>query len=206
MGTVGLVAAWNLGRSLGLPGEAHLPFNLAMSAVVVGTGVAAGLRSGDLGLARARIGSGLRWGAGTAAVVGAAIAAAASAGPGAGWFDDPRADVTAGELAWRALVVIPVGTVLVEELTFRGALHGLLDRRWGPTVAIAAGGGLFGLWHVVPAWDQGIASVGATLVATTAAGVAFGWLRQRSGSVVAPALAHVATNSGALLAAWLLAH
>ena len=31
-------------------------------------------------------------------------------------------------MVWRALVVIPIGTVLVEELLFRGVLLGLLQR------------------------------------------------------------------------------
>ena len=43
-------------------------------------------------------------------------------------------------------------------------------------------------------------SVAGTVSLTTAAGLAFVWLRLRSNSLVAPALAHVATNSLAYLA------
>jgi uncharacterized protein len=38
------------------------------------------------------------------------------------------------------------------------------------------------------------------------AGVGFCWLRLRSGSLLAPALAHLATNVVALTLAWLVEH
>lgn len=41
-----------------------------------------------------------------------------------------------------------------------------------------------------------------TFLATTAAGVGFEWLRRRSGSLAAPALAHLATNSVTFAVAW----
>jgi membrane protease YdiL (CAAX protease family) len=40
---------------------------------------------------------------------------------------------------------------------------------------------------------------------TFAAGLAFGWLRLRSQSLLAPMLAHIATNSVAFVVAWVLA-
>ena len=49
-----------------------------------------------------------------------------------------------------------------------------------------------------------IAAIGVvvgTLAVTTVAGAAFGWLRLRSGSVIAPMMAHLATNSFAYVAA-----
>ena len=44
------------------------------------------------------------------------------------------------------------------------------------------------------------------VVVTFVAGLVFGWLRLRSRSLVAPVLAHVATNGLALVAAWVVAH
>jgi len=43
--------------------------------------------------------------------------------------------------------------------------------------------------------------VTAAVATTTAGGVLFSWLRERSGSLTAPILLHVATNSGGLVAA-----
>jgi membrane protease YdiL (CAAX protease family) len=47
--------------------------------------------------------------------------------------------------------------------------------------------------------------LGAVLV-TSVAGLAFCWLRLRSGSLVAPVLAHAATNGLALTVAWFTVH
>jgi membrane protease YdiL (CAAX protease family) len=70
---------------------------------------------------------------------------------------------------------------------------------------------LFGLWHskgVLHDASGGIAvgAVVGTVLATTAAGVGFGWLRVRSDSLLAPILAQIATNSGTFAAAWAFWH
>jgi membrane protease YdiL (CAAX protease family) len=73
---------------------------------------------------------------------------------------------------------------------------------------------LFGLWHVLPALDLArtnnavagsgrrarlaVAVVG-TVAFTAAAGVLFGELRRRSGSLLAPMLLHWATNAAGVL-------
>jgi membrane protease YdiL (CAAX protease family) len=76
---------------------------------------------------------------------------------------------------------------------------------------------LFGLWHVLPTIEVlelndlysgsslafGGAVTGAVAV-TAAAGFGFCWLRLRAGSVLAPVLAHAATNSIAFAAGWLV--
>ena len=111
----------------------------------------------------------------------------------------------------RVAVVIPLGTVVVEELAFRGVLHGLLLRITSLRGAYFFGSVVFGLWHVPPV-VHGVAGDGpgraataaATFVATTLFGAVFIWLRERSGSLLGPALAHTATNSVAFLAAWIL--
>lgn len=79
--------------------------------------------------------------------------------------------------------------------------------RWG------VGAVVFGLWHIaltivtlrineveVASLASAGAIAGAVLV-TTVAGVGFCWFRLRSGSLVAPILAHWATNALGLLAA-----
>src|SRR5581483_158835 len=47
-----------------------------------------------------------------------------------------------------SMVLIPLQTVIPEELAFRGVLHGTLDRIWGFRGVAAAGSLLFGLWHI----------------------------------------------------------
>jgi membrane protease YdiL (CAAX protease family) len=109
--------------------------------------------------------------------------------------------------------VIPRATVLVEELAFRGVVYGLLQRLTSPMRATVAGAVLFGLWHVFPAWRGGAAgdlevgraaTAAGTFAATTAAGFAFVLLRRRSGSLVAPVMLHLATNSVTFAVAWQL--
>jgi membrane protease YdiL (CAAX protease family) len=119
------------------------------------------------------------------------------------------------------LVSVPLGTVLLEELAFRGSLLALLRRLGSTTRAVVVSSVLFGLWHIAPAIGtagdnsalpgtsqsgSGLAvAVVGTVIATTIAGVVFCWLRLRSGSLVAPMLGHIATNSGAFFIAWVLA-
>ncbi len=201
----------NVARSTVVPGDVHLPFNLATAAVVGAIGAWAQLSWAELGLARSTLGAGVWLGLVVVGIVLAAIAVAALVPALGGAFDDDRARVDAGTMLLRVLVLIPIGTVLVEELIFRGVLHGLLTRLTTSTGAFVVGAVLFGLWHVFPAWRGAdgdlLAHAGValgTLVATTVAGVAFIWLRTRSDSLVAPALAHLATNSLAYAAAWIL--
>jgi membrane protease YdiL (CAAX protease family) len=95
-------------------------------------------------------------------------------------------------------VVIPLGTVLFEEVAFRSVLWGLLDRDFGVLAATAASACLFGLWHVLPTLDLvrthtsllGHATAGrrrvaitmlATVAFTTIAGIVFAELRRRTG-------------------------
>ena len=93
---------------------------------------------------------------------------------------------------------------------------GLPPRRWAPLWAGLATSVLFGLWHILPTLDtlltnpageniDSILEVTTALVGSvvglTLAGFVFLWLRLRANSTVAPVLAHIATNSFALLAA-----
>jgi uncharacterized protein len=96
------------------------------------------------------------------------------------------------------LVQIPWGTVYTEELVFRATLDPILESvplRFGKLTSAL----LFGLWHIEPARAAGD-DVVATVAATTAAGSALSELRRRTGSVVAPALVHLAANAGGAIA------
>lgn len=195
---IGLAAA-DVARSTIVPPRWHLVFTVALAVFAVGLALAAGLRADELGCSPAHLGAGLRFGGIAFAVISAVLAVAAVAG----LLHDERTDVGVSAMLVRVLVVIPVGTVLAEELIFRGALDGLLRRVMSPARAMAVGSVLFGLWHVPPiAGDHSPTAVFGTVAATTAAGAGFTWLRRRSGSILAPILAHLGTNSTTFALSW----
>lgn len=203
LAAAGALAVANLIRPV-VPGGV---WHVATTAALLGVGHWARLTSAELGLARDRVPAGLRLGG----LVFAGISAVVVAGGLLGVLQDDRVDIGAGEVALRVLVLIPLGTVLVEELAFRGVLQGLLDRATTRRGSLVIASVLFGLWHVVPAATGGgvgdgdvavpLLAVG-TFLATTVAGAGFWWLRDRTGSLVAPMLAHLATNSVTFAVAW----
>jgi membrane protease YdiL (CAAX protease family) len=212
--TVGTIASANLLSHRVLPQFPGLPNADALVAVgLVGclTVVArtSDLSAEDLGLARRSWGSGLRWGGIAAALVAAGYGIAALVPGVAGVVE---ADVTVWpDALFKALVVIPLTTVIPEEFAFRGVLWGLLRRQSGRRIATVVSSALFGLWHVFPALGGGAANesvagvvgdgalgvlvrVLGTVLFTGLAGVLFCELRARSGSLLAPILLHWAVN------------
>lgn len=175
--------AWStyLLPALGLEARARA---LANASFAVGVAALSRTSAAELGLRNTA--AGLMWGAAASAipVLGSAVVAAVPA-------LRRRVRPSEDELAEWVLFRIPVGTVLTEELLFRGVLDAA-SKALSPV--------FFGLWHIHPARAAGDTVIG-TVVATTAAGVVFSWLRARSGSVLAPALLHYFLNaSGAVLA------
>jgi membrane protease YdiL (CAAX protease family) len=210
-----VVAAANILRSSVLPDRYHLAFNLGLAGAAVGIGVLAGITVVELGLAPADAPRGLRYGGVAAGFVIALVLVAAMVPDFSSAFEDDRVEIGLGAMLLKALVVIPVGTVLVEELVFRGVLLGLLRRITPTVVAVLVTSILFGLWHVYPAWrgdaeNQALVSAGklstvaGTMAATTVAGIVFCWMRIASQSLVAPMLAHCATNSVPFITAWVV--
>jgi uncharacterized protein len=117
------------------------------------------------------------------------------------------------QVAYQVTVRIPAGTVLWEEVAFRGVLQAALYRVLPRPAALAVTSGVFGLWHVRPTVEAlrinqlaasrraAVGSVAATVAGTAAAGLLLSWLRERSGSLAAPVLLHLSANCGAALAA-----
>ena len=113
-------------------------------------------------------------------------------------------------------MVIPLATAVVEEVIFRGVLHGLLRRRLEVWPAAVCGAFLFGLWHVYPAWldeggagDAGVGPLdrrGRHVRGHLCGRHRVTWLRERSGHLVAPVLCHTATNSATFAVAWIAAN
>jgi membrane protease YdiL (CAAX protease family) len=127
----------------------------------------------------------MRWGTAVAAPVLASYVVA-------GAVPSLRAQLESPPPASREwlLVRIPLGTVVAEELLFRAVLDAVVTRWLGRSGAVLVGSTVFGLWHRKDGggWP--------TVAFTAASGVLFVGLRHRSGSVVAPALLHLAVNAG----------
>lgn len=200
---VGLAVA-DVVRATVVPNGWQLAFNVALTVAVAFVARAAELDRVELGLVQWD--AGLRLGALVGGAIAAVVVGAAVVAPDWSVFADDRVDVGLGRALLTVLVVIPVGTVVLEELAFRGVVLGLMRRRGSDARAVAVTSVVFGAWHVPGVWTSGVGVVAATVLATTAAGVGFAWLRLRCGSLLAPALVHVATNSIPYATAWTLAH
>lgn len=171
-----------------------------------------GLRWEELGLARASIRPGLVLGGVAAAVLAVVYLVVALLPATRPVLVDERYDFGVVDALLSGLVVIPVGTVVYEEIAFRSVLWGFLSRRMTSTGVLLTTSALFGLWHVFPALGYGAHNEGVgdaagaagsygtaaivfgTVLFTGAGGLVFGWLRRRSGSVLASMLMHWATN------------
>jgi membrane protease YdiL (CAAX protease family) len=213
---VAVLALHNVAVHRLLPAPAGAALNLVTAAGLTAFARRAGCRRGDLGIDPADAGRGLRAGLGAAALAGGAVGLAATLPATRRFFHDQRVGgVGRREAAYHLAVRIPLATALAEELQFRGALLALLRRRRSPASAVLWTSLLFGVSHVLPTIDhyQGNPvsdlaadpgrgrwlAVLATTLSTASAGGAFAWLRLRSGSVLAPTLAHAALNVSAYL-------
>jgi membrane protease YdiL (CAAX protease family) len=187
--------------------------NGCAAAAALGVAAASGLKVGDLGLGRDRLGGGLRLGSAAAAPVVAAFGLAALTPSARPLLDDQRiAGLDRRQLAYQVLLRIPFGTVAWEEIAFRGVLQAALRRVLAEPVATAVGAAVFGVWHIRPTAEalevNGLATGrGARFLAVTgvAAGTAgasavLSLLRERSGSLAAPVLLHLAANCAGPLA------
>lgn len=115
---------------------------------------------------------------------------------------------------YRMLIRVPLGTALLEELAFRGALFALLAPK-GVWVATLISSIAFGFWHIGPTIQTVLANrphatraavtkvvVGAVIFATIA-GLVLASLRVLTGSLAAPFALHATFNALTTLAAWL---
>ncbi|HRD12684.1 MAG TPA: CPBP family intramembrane metalloprotease [Mycobacterium sp.] len=181
-----------------------------------------GLGWAELGLGRQHWRSGLAYALAAVGLVLAVIAVGALLPWTRPMFLNNHYATLSGALV-ASMIIIPLQTVIPEELAFRGVLHGALDRAWGFRGVAAAGSLLFGLWHIASSLGLTSNNVGFTrilgggvpgmlagialaVVATAAAGFVFTWLRRRSGSLIAPIALHWSLNGLGALAAALVWH
>ena len=148
---------------------------------------------------------GLRIGGALASAVAGVYAVGVALPATRGLFHDERAlSLSRARVLEEALIQVPVGTVLLEEVGFRGVVHALVARSHGRGTATAVSSILFGLWHVLPAVDMTIANPALSGLAsgeaptgdpglpdTPASASAWQMARVVAGSVVATGLAGV---------------
>ena len=220
LAAVAVLGLFNVARSLGLlgpPGYAWVSVSL-LTVTLALIAWAAGASRADLGLDPADMRAGLRYGAGAAGIVLVVLIVAAALPATSGFLHDARARISAARLLYELGVSILLLTAIPEEFAFRGVLLGSALRLWGPWRASLVTSALFGLWHIVPtlhtmADNPGVAGAAASVAGrvlvvlgsvavTFVAGLIFCWLRLRSRSLIAPVLAHCATNGMALAVAW----
>lgn len=195
----------------------HIPFNLGILGVALAIARHAGVTVPALGYCKDRIRRGLVVGGivmgviGVGVLIGVAIPATREF-----FYDDRVIERSTWVILFDALIRIPIATAFYEETLFRGVLFGMFVRRWAPLWAALTTNLLFGLWHILPTLNTletnpaggmldgftevALAAVGS-VIGTALAGLGFLWLRLRANSTVAPVMAHIATNSFALLAA-----
>ena len=176
---------------MAIPGRRH-----PVVQTVIGTALAVLVRA-PLGLRGEAARAGVTLGAAAAGVVGAGVSATTA-------VPAVRAGMNVRQLpspGWKWLTVeIPLGTVWSEEAMYRGALGTVAADAFGPARGRLLQALAFGLSHIVDARAAAEPVLGTVLV-TGAAGWVFGWLAERSGSLIAPGLAHLAINESGAVAA-----
>ncbi|MDT7741469.1 MAG: protease family protein [Actinomycetota bacterium] len=208
----GLVA-WNNLLVPALPADpvVRMIANVAGVLVLVLAARAGGLSWRDLGLCPTTWASGLRWGGAAVGVVALGYAVAFLLPATRPLLDNPGVEASpTSAVVLRALLLIPVGTVLCEELAFRGVLHGLTERAWagrwwagrGAVVAVASA---FAVWHLAgavaaPAGGIPVLGVLTVLLVTAIGGVVMSVVRRHTGSIFASIGIHLGTNVVGLVA------
>jgi membrane protease YdiL (CAAX protease family) len=210
---------YNLARGLGTFGRFGRASTMLFFGAFVVLAWLARLSAADLGLARADISRGAVYGIATLLIIATVLVIVALIPATRVFFDDARGHVSGLRLLSEVTVSYLMLTVIPEEFAFRGVLLAAGRELWedrGASLVISA---LFGLWHISPALvmmslnrqlnevtttSGTILVVAGAVLGTFAAGLVFCWLRLRSRSLLAPVIAHLTTNGGALLVAWLV--
>ena len=202
------------------PNSHYLLWSFARSVILLAFGLLDGNTFTDMGLSWTHYLSGLIWagicvgGVTLVYLVGIIFRPTRSA-----FRDERHAELSGGRLAFHALLEVPFGTVLLEEIAFRAVLFSMLARRYGLVWGIVLSSILFGLWHVLPAIGSheqnpalgsvvgkglrgNIFVIALSVLTTTLAGFVFCALRLVSGSVLAPMGLHWATNGLGYAFSW----
>lgn len=205
-----------------LPEWAYVPWNLSMAFILLGIAYRGGAGPVAVGLGirhwHRPVGVGLLLAGGTALLFALGMALPATQ---AAFIDSRIGNADVAQMLFVVLIQIPLGTVVLEEVAFRGVLPALMGSspairwRWVPVLGASA---LFGLWHILPSIgiDDANAAVGGALghnevltttlavLAMTVAGILLCLLARLGKGIKTTMLLHWATNSLGFFAAWLL--
>jgi uncharacterized protein len=214
---VAVLVVFALVRAFG-PAVSPTIFVAVLTVVLVAIARTSGATLADLGLRRADFGAGLRYGGAAFGVVLVALLLAAAVPATRNLLHDERAQIDGEQLIYEIAVSIVLLMAIPEEFAFRGVLLGSAVSLWGGRQGTVITSALFGVWHIQPTLatmsdNPGVSGLSVTttgrvvvvvgaVVITFVAGLVFGWLRLGSRSLLAPVLAHVATNGVGLTVAW----
>lgn len=172
----------------------------------------ANLNLGEIGLSRKNIKSGLKYGLLSLFIIAVSfVIVFLFYGQ---LFKDPRYHNSFYDTFYAIFILLPLKTVLFEELAYRGiGLALLLKIKENKLFAVSISSIAFGIWHIsssIGVNGYNITDnfsvtkslfVGASVLATTAAGFVLCELRFRSKSLLAPIIAHWSINAVALILA-----
>ncbi|GIE80660.1 abortive infection protein [Actinoplanes philippinensis] len=212
---VAVLATVNVANKYGPPGTGLVAGPLVALGLVL-FARRAGLTWHELGLSRRTLLPGLKYAVGAVAAVAVVYTVGAAIPLTRPAFQDVRYHLHLSAALLTAFVIVPLGTVLLEEVAFRGVLMGLVNRHRGAVWASITSSVLFGLWHILPslrlnhaneavgaAFGTGLTgqvlAVAGAVGFTALAGLLLCELRRRSGSLLAAAALHWATNGLGLL-------
>lgn len=219
-GCVALLAVTAVVVGTVVPAWAYPIVNTAVAVVLIAIALTAGATPMAIGLVLGRRTI-------LAAIIGFVSVAAVLA---TGWLlppirevftSSPAASISSGDLLWAVLVRVPLGTVLLEEVAFRGVLPALLGadgRRWAWKPVLGASA-LFGLFHVFPALEQSqcdelavhslfcpagpVFGPAALMIMAVGLGVLLCLVRHIGGGLLAPFAVHTVANSAGYILAWI---
>ena len=217
---IAILVLFNLLFQRVAPTNQHLLWSIGGTFGLLAIGLLDGNSWTDMGLGWSYLFWGFMWALASIALVTVGYVVAAAFRRGRDALHDERVSSLSGpRLMFNALVEVPFGTVLFEEIAFRAVLFAMLARRFGVVPAIIISAILFGLWHILASIGSheqsaalgsvvgtgkraAILAVVLSVVTTTIAGVVFALLRIVSGSVIAPMGLHWATNGLGYFFSW----
>jgi membrane protease YdiL (CAAX protease family) len=138
----------------------------------------------------------------------------------------PVARMSRREMLEDVLLRVPISIAVLEELAFRGVLYTSMRRRYSVAASTAVSAGAFAAWHLVVTYTSAaqtnmaetarlpafvrpytlpLAVLGG-MATTGAAGVVFSQIRERTGNLLGPVLAHWIVDGVMISSLWLRAN
>ena len=109
------------------------------------------------------------------------------------WQNNMMNGVESSQIITRAVFVVGIGSGLVEEMLFRGAIMSAMEKRWNRYVAIFVPSVLFGLIHIIGR-RLDLPSIIQLIIAGSIVGILFSLVTYESGNVWNSAIIHGVWN------------